>query len=121
MFCFREEKIVQITIRPFPILTYWQGNDSASSRISLFISAFSEEEQLALKQHNEYRRTHQVPLMTLDRAMSDQAKAYAGKLAAMGKLQHASSAERNGNGENLYFACTSGANLPSTGDAVKAW
>lgn len=89
--------------------------------VTVQAGAFSEEEQLALKKHNEYRRTHQVPLMTLDRAMSDQAKAYAGKLAATGTLKHASSAERNGNGENLYYACTSGTNLPSTGDAVKAW
>ena len=96
-------------------------NDCSSSHISLFISAFSKDEQMGLKQHNDYRRIHQVPLMTLDRTMCNQAKAYAEKLAARGVLQHASKQERNGNGENLYYACTSGENLPGTADAVKSW
>ncbi|XP_068722617.1 uncharacterized protein [Montipora capricornis] len=82
--------------------------------------AFTEDEQMALAKHNEFRRLHQVPLMTLDREMCDQAKAYAEILAANGNLTHASSEERNGQGENLFSSCASVVPEP-TERAVVAW
>ena len=40
--------------------------------------------------------------------MNQQAAAYAQRLARMGTLQHSSSSERPGQGENLAMACRSG-------------
>ena len=71
-----------------------------------FYSGPYEEEGLAA--HNKYRRIHDAPPMRLDSSMSQQAAAYAQRLARMGKLQHASSSERPGQGENLAMACGSG-------------
>ena len=60
--------------------------------------------------------------MTLDRVLSNQAKAYAQKLAKMGQLVHSSRAERGHHvGENLAYECsTNGA--PLTGESItKMW
>ena len=71
------------------------------------ISVFTDEEQLALSTHNKFRETHGVPLMTLDREMCDQAKAYAVELAQQGTLMHSSKEKRQGQGENLSMGCSS--------------
>ena len=68
---------------------------------------FTAEEKTALEKHNAFRKVHQAPPMTLDRQMCDKAKAYAQKLAEMGSFQHSSKDERDGNGENLSFGCSS--------------
>ncbi|XP_068722772.1 venom allergen 3-like [Montipora capricornis] len=78
------------------------------------------DEQMGLDKHNEFRRVHGVPSMTLDREMCDEAKAYAGRLAAQGTLKHASREERKGRGENLYYSCSS-EDPGTTEDAVEAW
>ena len=75
---------------------------------------------MGLDKHNEFRRVHGVPSMTLDREMCDQAKAYAGVLAAQGTLRHSSKEERKGQGENLYYSCSS-QDPGTTEDAVEAW
>lgn len=61
---------------------------------------------MGLATHNKFRQIHQVPLMTLDRQMCDQAKAYAQKLANMGTLMHSKKQERQGQGENLSMGCS---------------
>lgn len=61
-----------------------------------------------LTAHNKYRRIHRAPPMRLDSSVTRQARAYAQRLARMGSLQHSSSSERPGQGENLAMACGSG-------------
>lgn len=60
--------------------------------------------------------------MTLSRDLSNQAKAYAQKIANMGQLMHSSQAERGDTiGENLAYACASNG-TPLTGEsATKMW
>ena len=43
--------------------------------------------------------------MTLNAEMSQEAAAYAEKIAKLGQLEHARPEERNGDGENLSFKC----------------
>ncbi|XP_032219189.2 uncharacterized protein LOC5518573 [Nematostella vectensis] len=81
-------------------------------------SVEDSDAQGGLAQHNKYRQTHNAPAMTLDAEMTRSAKAYAAKLARMGSLQHSSSSERNGQGENLAMAC--GRELTSAG-ATDMW
>lgn len=81
---------------------------------------FTTDEQMGLDKHNEFRRVHGVPKMTLDKEMCEQAKEYAEVLAALGTLTHASPEERNGQGENLYYSCSS-QDPGTTEDAVEAW
>ena len=69
--------------------------------------------------HNKYREIHDAPLMTLDSRMSQQARAYAKRLANIGSLQHSSSSERPGQGENLAMAC--GSRGLSAQRAVEMW
>ena len=76
-------------------------------------------EQEALQAHNNYRSIHDAPPMTLDSSMSQSAAAYAQRLARMGTLQHSSSSEKPGQGENLAMACGSGG--LSAKKAVDMW
>lgn len=67
---------------------------------------FSEEEEFKLAstaKQNEFRKVHQVPPMTLDRQMCDQAKAYAEKLKRVGEIQH-SSVKNQGNNLAMDYA-----------------
>ena len=68
----------------------------------LYLASFGGE---GLEAHNKYRRIHDAPAMRLNDDMSQQATAYAGRLARMGKLKHSSSRERPGQGENLAMSC----------------
>ena len=79
-------------------------------------------EQEALTTHNNFRKTHGVPEMTLDRDLCNQAKAYAQKIANTGELIHSLPEERgNSVGENLAYACSSNG-IPLTGKkATKMW
>ena len=59
--------------------------------------------------------------MVLDRGLSNQAKAYAQKIANMGQLMHSSQPERDDARENLAYACSSNG-VPLTGEAAtKMW
>ena len=75
---------------------------------------------MGLAKHNFYRKVHQVPLMTLDRKMCDEAKAYAHKLAQTRTLKHASKEERLGQGENLSMGCSTN-KAQAMEDAVTNW
>ena len=70
---------------------------------------FTEEEEIGLAKHNEFRQIHQAPPMTLDRKMCDQAKEYAGRLLLNGTLKHSNKTEREGQGENLSMGCSTNA------------
>ena len=81
-----------------------------SARLNLyccccFCFTGSSFEQEGLDKHNEFREVHGVPPMTLNAEMSQEAAAYAEKIANLGQLKHASPEERNGDGENLSFKC----------------
>lgn len=59
--------------------------------------------------------------MVLDQGLSNQAKAYAQKIANMGQLMHSSQAERDDASKNLAHACSSNG-VPLTGEAAtKMW
>ena len=79
-------------------------------------------QQKGLAAHNKFREMHGTPAMTLNAKMSDEAEAYAKKLAKLGRLQHASSEDRRGDGENLAYACSSepGA-IMTAGQATANW
>ncbi|KAL9975351.1 hypothetical protein ACROYT_G012504 [Oculina patagonica] len=81
---------------------------------------FTKEEQIGLATHNEFRQVHGVPMMTLDRQMCDQAKAYAQKIAKMGGLKHSSRQEREGQGENLSMGCSTN-QAQAMEEAVTNW
>ncbi|XP_068724150.1 uncharacterized protein [Montipora capricornis] len=100
-----------------------EGGDLMGSGFdSNVLQSDSDFEQEALNAHNKYRKVHGVPEMTLDRALSNQAKAYAQKIANMGQLVHSSQAERGQSvGENLAYACSSNG-VPLTGESTtKMW
>ena len=60
--------------------------------------------------------------MTLDRDLSNQAKAYAQKIAKMGQLIHSSPAEREKSvGENLAYACATNGTALTGESATKMW
>ena len=84
---------------------------------SQFYLGSYEEEGLAA--HNRYREVHEAKPMRLDSSMTQQARAYAQRLARMGTLQHSSSSERPDQGENLAMACGSGG--LSAQRAVEMW
>lgn len=64
-------------------------------------AAFSlaEFREKLLQLHNEKRRLHHVPPLTLSNKLNDIAQKYANKLSSMRALVHS----RNGYGENLYW------------------
>ena len=58
--------------------------------------------------HNEFRQIHQVPPLTLDRKMCDDAKAFAEKLAKTGQRPlNESERMAAGQGENVRIVCNS--------------
>jgi len=87
-----------------------------TSNLQFYLGSYEEE---GLIEHNKYRKIHDAPPMKLDSRMTQQAAAYARRLAGMGTLQHSSSSERPGQGENLAMACGSGG--LSAQRAVEMW
>lgn len=68
----------------------------------------SKFSQAMLTEHNNLRALHQnTPALTIDADLSQRAQAWAEHLLTLGKLQHGSSAERSGAGENLYSSSQS--------------
>lgn len=57
--------------------------------------------------------------MKLNAEMSQQAAAYAQKIAQQGALNHASASERNNDGENLSMGCDSDGQ--TTAEATTNW
>ena len=70
-----------------------------------FFSTQGEFEQESLDAHNKYRKVHNVPPMKLNPDMSANAAKWAEHMASLGTLEHAESEERDGNGENIFYAC----------------
>ena len=78
-------------------------------------------EQNGLKAHNMFRKIHDAPSMELDNGMSSSAADYAKKLVQLGKLEHSKAEERDNNGENLAFGCSSENTEMSAEEATKNW
>ncbi|CAF1382972.1 unnamed protein product [Didymodactylos carnosus] len=74
--------------------------------------------QQALDAHNQYRRKHCVPVMTLDSNLNNKAQQYAQYLAQNNVFQHSN---HQGMGENLWMISTTGELIQNGADAVKAW
>ena len=94
---------------------FWKDD----KRNRLFYFSGSQDEILGLNKHNEYRKVHGVPAMTLNAEMSRQAAEYARKIAQLGELSHASAEERNNDGENLSMGCDSDGQ--TTTEATTNW
>ena len=95
-------------------------NNKSSHFSSLFLPG-SDFENEALSVHNKFRSVHGVPLLTLNAEMNKEAAAYAEKIAQLGSLQHASSEERKGYGENLSMGCSSNKGGQTATEAVTNW
>ena len=74
----------------------------------------------ALTKHNEYRKFHNAPALTLNKDMSESAASYAKTLVLLGSMDHSKQTERPHQGENLFMECSK-ANVPSPNDASKKW
>ena len=70
-----------------------------------FMSGQSEFEQETLEAHNKYRAIHDVAPMKLNQEMNAMATKWAKHMSSLGRLEHAKSEERNGDGENIYYGC----------------
>ena len=93
---------------------------STRSLIVLISIEGSDDEQEALSLHNKFRAVHEAPAMTLNAEMSQSAASYAQTIASLGTLQHASKQERDNNGENLSYGCSSSKGQTVT-EAVTNW
>lgn len=71
----------------------------------------------ALNAHNAYRHTHGARSLRLNHRMSEQAAAYAKKIAKLGTLQHS----RTEDGENIATVCRDNNILMSGSDASEIW
>ena len=90
-----------------------------TSDVKFKINYLGSYEGEGLAAHNKYRKIHNAKPMRLDRSLTQQARAYAQRLARTGTFQHSSSNERPGQGENLAMACGSGG--LSARRAVEMW
>ncbi|CAF0948007.1 unnamed protein product [Didymodactylos carnosus] len=86
-----------------------------------FTSSQIKFQQDALNKHNEYRRKHCVPSLTLNANLNSIAQRYAEYLAQNNKFEHSDPKSRNGAGENLYFFSTTGTLNVNGADAVVSW
>ena len=71
--------------------------------------------------HNLVRPYHNAPTMVWDSGLADSALEWAQHLALTNTFAHATYAERNEAGENLYSSTSSGTNNAGCANAVYAW
>ena len=83
-------------------------------------SAFTDEQERGLAKHNEFREIHQVPLMTLDQQLCDDAQAWAEEIARLETVQHSPTNQRKGQGETLSMGCGQ-AGSQTVDEAVTNW
>jgi len=76
-----------------------------------------------LSEHNTLRATHHSPSLTLSDSLNASAQAHAESILQTGVFRHSSFDERNGAGENLYYAMLANlSDLPTYGDdVVRSW
>ena len=83
-------------------------------------SAFTDDQERGLAKHNEFREIHQVPLMTLDQQLCDDAQAWAEEIARLGTVQHSPINERGDQAETLSMGC-SPIGAQTVDEAVTNW
>lgn len=88
-------------------------------RTIFFPFAFFVVSNDALAVHNNLRRIHGSPDMTIDEGMVVEAEAVAKKNAQMGFLKHTSGLR--GQGENLAFSCLPNNQIANIQDSVADW
>ncbi|KAJ7374889.1 hypothetical protein OS493_005242 [Desmophyllum pertusum] len=86
-----------------------QGGGGGGGSVQPNIGEFTQNQRDGLKAHNDFRRTHGAPLMTLDKTMCKQAAAYAAKIAQSGIMKHSQKNKRSEQGENLSMGCSTNA------------
>lgn len=84
-----------------------------------FSSAGDNPRQVGLNLHNDYRRVHNAPIMSLNSQLNDDAQRYAEKLARESVFEHDKN-NRN-QGENLGLQCASGSDADLVKKVVDAW
>lgn len=77
--------------------------------------ALNDHQKRALQIHNGARATQHLQPLQWDEGLARDAHQWAERMAREGKLQHSSG---SGQGENLYWASSSGDPLPA---AAQAW
>jgi len=68
-------------------------------------SSGSDYAEGQLKKHNELRKKHGSPAMTLDNKMNEEAEAWAKENARNRRMKHSEREDRHGHGENLWYGC----------------
>lgn len=71
---------------------------------SLLARALSNDENEAFRLHNQARATKNIPSLTWDDNLANNARVWAQELARRGKMEHSSGDQRPNQGENLAFA-----------------
>lgn len=89
---------------------------STSPRIR---NAGDNPRQVGLNLHNDYRRVHNAPIMSLNSQLNDDAQRYAEKLARESVFEHDKN-NRN-QGENLGLQCARGSDADLVKKVVDAW
>uniref|UniRef100_A0A7M5VFC9 SCP domain-containing protein n=1 Tax=Clytia hemisphaerica TaxID=252671 RepID=A0A7M5VFC9_9CNID len=77
--------------------------------------------RIGLTIHNELRKVHKVPPLTIDPMLTAMAFQHAQQISSMGYLKHPSSKEMLGTGENLLLGCYDGEYEISAEEAVLRW
>ncbi|KAJ8379602.1 hypothetical protein SKAU_G00003800 [Synaphobranchus kaupii] len=70
-----------------------------------------------LEAHNSYRATHQAPSLSMNRELCKSAQAWADHLLSLKTMKHSNT----NNGENLYYAWSSGSQKQNGKAAVEKW
>ena len=86
----------------FKLLGSGSGGSSGSDFAALCKKDYAA---CQLKKHNELRKKHGSPAMTLNAQMNKKAEAWAQENANNHRLKHSADGDRNGNGENLWMGC----------------
>ena len=91
-------------MNPNPILSICAWKNVGSKLWDTQFDADYAKEQL--RYHNSFRAKHGSPPMSLDNHLNVGAQIWAEQLALRGMLQHSTKEEREGNGENLDYSCS---------------
>lgn len=95
------------------------ASDLVNKLKSTSISSSENFDEDFLDAHNEYRRKHGVPPLTLSKKLSKYAEEWAKELVKRGRMEHRVQDEY---GENIYFAWSSDPNYKVNGaDPVDKW
>lgn len=105
------------------VLLNWATDHGASKAISgnskIIIITFQNlpVQNRKVWRHNKFRKVHEVPPMTLDTQMCEEAEEYAKHLARRGIFEHSDT----NHGENLAFFCSSYGKPLTMEEAVTNW